>query len=75
MKTQIGEVKRYLEKHKGGISQKQAIDYFGAYRLSDIVYKLKREPYNMDIVTINAKGPNRYGGVSRYAVYKLREYV
>lgn len=72
-KTQLSEVKRYLETHKRGLSQRDAIDYFGAYRLSDIILKLRRAPYNMNIRTVKAHGPNRYGGTSYYAIYKLEE--
>lgn len=70
-RTQIGDVKQFIEKHKNGITSKQAIEMFGATRLSDIIFRLKRDPYNMPIVTRYKNVDNRYGGVSRVAVYKI----
>ena len=72
-RTQINDVKQYIEKHKNGITSIQAIELFGATRLSDIIFRLKKEPYNMPIVTRYKNVDNRYGGISRVAVYKIGE--
>ena len=45
-KTQTGDVLKYLETHKKGITSKEAFDKFGATRLSSIIYSLKA--YIMD---------------------------
>lgn len=44
---------------KGSITQKEAIDEFGAYRLSAIIYNLRQEGYEINTVTENGK--NRWG--------------
>lgn len=71
-RTQISDIKKYLE-NNGSITQKKAYDMFGATRLADIVYRLKKNPYNMPIVTMKKIVPNRYGGVSNVALYVLVE--
>lgn len=67
-RTQRGEVLKYLQTHKG-ITSMQAIEKFGATRLSAIIFDLKRKGYN--IVTIMKDGENRYGESVRFAEYRL----
>lgn len=70
-RTQIGDVKKYLENHKNGITSLDAIRLFGATRLSGIIWTLRKD--GMNIITENKDVKNRYGGVSRVACYKLVE--
>ncbi len=67
-RTQRSEVLKYLQTHKG-ITSMQAIEKFGATRLSAIIFDLKRKGYN--IVTIMKDGENRYGESVRFAEYRL----
>ncbi len=67
-RTQRGEVLKYLQTHKG-ITSMQAIEKFGATRLSAIIFDLKRKGYN--IVTVMKDGENRYGESVRFAEYRL----
>lgn len=69
-KTQIEEVKKYLEKHKKGITSLEAIERFGATRLSGIIWKL-RNKYGMNIVVDRKNVVTRYGTTSSVAVYRL----
>lgn len=67
-RTQRGEVLKYLQTHKG-ITSIQAIEKFGATRLSAIIFDLRKKGYN--IVTITKEGENRYGESVRFAEYRL----
>lgn len=67
-RTQRGEVLKYLQTHKG-ITSMQAIEKFGATRLSAIIFDLKRKGYS--IVTVMKDGENRYGESVRFAEYRL----
>lgn len=69
-KTQIAEIRKYLETHKKGITSFEAIRNFGATRLSGIIYVL-RNKYNMPIITENKVVKTRYGRNTSVAVYKL----
>jgi hypothetical protein len=53
----------------GNLTQKEAIEEYGAYRLSAIIYELRREGLN--IITDTFKVVNRYGGFSKPAKYIL----
>lgn len=72
-RTQVQDIKNYLIEHEEGITSLIAIKQFGATRLADIIYRLKREPYNLSIKKRMRNVKNRYGGVSRVAVYQLDE--
>ena len=66
--TQKSEVLAYMQSgHK--ITSTLAIRLFGATRLSDIIFKLRKDGYN--IITHDRVGKNRYGGVCQYAEYEL----
>ena len=58
----------------GSITVKEAEDYYGITRLSDVIYKLryKVEPH-MLIRTEMHKGKNRFGGTVDYGKYYLME--
>lgn len=62
-------VKKYLEEHTG-ITSMQAIEMFGATRLSSIIYNL-RNRYGMTIVSIDKEGFDRYNNQCRFVEYRL----
>ena len=68
-KSQKSEILRYLQTHKRGITSLQAIELFGATRLSDIIFRLRKEGHDIRKEMITKK--NRYGHVTTYACYKL----
>lgn len=59
----------YLKSNKRGISQREAIEKYQAYRLSGIVFRLKKRGYN--IVTNMEVSKNLDGSTSNYARYVL----
>ena len=67
-KSKKSEVLRHLQE-KGSITSLQAIELYGATRLSDIVYKLKKEGY--DIITEYNNTLDRYGNRCNFANYVL----
>lgn len=68
--TQYDRVLDHLKKNKK-LSQKQAINLYGAYRLSAIIYTLRKDGYN---ITTNFKsGKNRFGDNVSWAEYKLEK--
>lgn len=66
--TQMSEILAYM-KAGNRITSMQAIEMFGATRLSDIIFKLRKDGYN--IITHDIVGKNRYGGTVTYAEYEL----
>lgn len=68
-KTQTQDVLKYLQSHKRGITSLEAINRFGATRLSDIIFRLRKKGYN--IVTENNLVKNRYGRQVLVSTYKL----
>lgn len=69
-KTQISDIKKYLENHKKGITSLEAIDKFGATRLSSIIYVL-RHKHGMNIQAEDKKVKTRYGRTAVVANYRL----
>ena len=67
-KSQKSDVLKYMQSHKG-ITSIQAIEKFGATRLSDIIFRLRKEGY--DIATEQITTKNRYGHSTTYAKYSL----
>ena len=67
-KTQMTEVLKYMQTHKG-ITSIQAIEKFGATRLSDIIFRLRTEGYEIETDSITKK--NRYGHTTTFARYTL----
>lgn len=53
------------------ISSMEAIQNFGATRLSAIIFNLRRKGYNIEAVT--CEGTDRFGNPMRFARYYLRE--
>lgn len=68
-KTQTQDVLKYLQSHKRGITSIEAINRFGATRLSDIIFRLRKKGYK--ITTENNLVKNRYGRQVLVSTYKL----
>ena len=66
--TQYDRVLDHLKRNKK-LSQKQAINLFGCYRLSAVIYLLKKDGYK--ISTSFKTGKNRFGDSVSWAEYKL----
>jgi hypothetical protein len=66
--TQYDRVLDHLQRN-GKLSQKQAIRLFGAYRLSAIIHRLRKDGYN--ISSTFKSGKNRFGDSVSWAEYKL----
>ncbi len=62
-------VKEHLER-VGSITSWEAIQLYGATRLSSIIFNLRKAGYN--ISTLSNEGLDRYGNESRFAKYVLR---
>lgn len=73
MGTKITQYDRVLDhlKKNGKLSQKQAINLYGAYRLSAIIHVLRKDGY--DISTNYKSGKNRFGDNVTWAEYKLEK--
>ena len=68
-KSQKSEVLKFMKTHKRGITSLQAIELFGATRLSDIIFRLRQEGYNIITEMVTAK--NGYGHTVTFARYRL----
>lgn len=64
--SQQAQILEYLKSHRG-ISQAEAIDAFGCYRLGARIYDLKDRGYKVDVIMED--GVNRFGRPTRYARY------
>ena len=58
-------------KSNASISSMEAIENFGATRLSGIIFNLRKAGY--DIETVTCEGTDRFGHSIRYARYYLRD--
>lgn len=67
-KSQISDVIAHLRKYKT-ITSYEAIKRFGATRLSGIIYVLKERGFGIETELVEVK--NRYGHITRVAVYHL----
>lgn len=67
--TQNDMILRHLKTHKRGITQADAVERFGCYRLSARISELREMGY--EIKTENETKRNRYGVPVTYARYKL----
>ena len=67
-KTQL--VLKHL-KEKGNITSWEAIQMYGATRLSSIIFNLRRRGYEIDSLMVDRM--DRFGNESRYAKYVLKE--
>lgn len=67
-RSQKAEILAYLKKN-GTITSMQAIEMFGATRLSGIIFMLRKEGYN--IATLDTSIKDRFGARKNIATYKL----
>lgn len=67
-KNKTQAVLEHLKEH-GAITSLEAIDKYGATRLSDIIYRLRKQ--GMNIETIDMPFTDRYGTKSKYGKYIL----
>lgn len=67
-KSQISDVIDLLRK-QGYITSYEAIEKFGATRLSGIIFILREKGFGIE--TEMVKGKNRYGHSTNYAIYRL----
>jgi len=68
--TQELMILEYMHTHQG-ITQAEAIDVFGCYRLGARIYDLKQRGIKID--RIMEEGVNRFGAKVRYARYFVRK--
>ena len=68
--TQNQRILDYIEKC-GGITQREADDFFGITRLPSRIFDLRRDGYN--IVGEWVKGKNRFGESVRVKRYRFAE--
>lgn len=66
--TQTSLVLNYL-KEGNSITSAEAFELFGATRLSAIIYSLKKQGYNIEMVDI--KSTNRFGESCHFGKYTL----
>ena len=71
MKSQNERILKYLQTHRRGITQLQALEKFGVLRLSGRIHNLREQGY--PIMTNIIEVTNRYGEISRVAEYRLME--
>jgi hypothetical protein len=75
METQTNDILQHLKDGRR-LTQKEAINNYGAYRLSGIIYRLRQQGYEIDSIPIEV--PTRYkkqNGETKMAQiveYKLR---
>lgn len=67
-KSQTSEIIAHLRKYKT-ITSMEAIKKYGATRLSGIIYVLKERGFGIE--TEMVQGKNRYGHITKYAIYHL----
>ena len=68
--TKTQAVLDWLKTH-ASISSMEAIQNFGATRLSVIIFNLRKRGYNIETVMVD--GRDRFGNQTRYARYYLRD--
>lgn len=67
-KTQINDIINHLRKYKE-ITSYEAIQNYGATRLSGIIFQLKKRGFVIETEIVHGK--TRYGNHVRYAIYRL----
>lgn len=70
--TQLDDVLIHLTE-KGPITSFDAFRYYNITRLAAIIYKLRHEPYNLDITTTRVDTVRKDGSPTNYAIYALRK--
>lgn len=68
--TKTQAVLEWLKTH-ASISSMEAINNFGATRLSAIIFNLRKRGYNIETVMVD--GRDRFGNQTRFARYYLRD--
>lgn len=68
--TQYDRILKHLEDYKS-ITSWEAIEKYGATRISAIIYNLRKDGYK--IKTEFKTSVNRYGDKTSYGVYRLEE--
>lgn len=71
MKSQNERILKYLQTHKRGITQLQALEKLGVLRLSGRIYDLRDQGY--EIATNIIEVQNRFGETAKVAEYRLVE--
>ena len=69
VRTQKTDVLHYMQTRTRGITSMQAFEKFGVTRLSDIIFKLRKEGYEIETEQVTTK--NRYGHTTTFARYRL----
>ena len=69
----MGQKQRVMDYIKvvGSISSMEAFQDLGITRLSDVIFRLKKDGYEFDTVT--EKSRNRFGETTSFARYSLKE--
>tara|TARA_R110000803_G_scaffold210829_1_gene284064 strand:+ start:8179 stop:8391 length:213 start_codon:yes stop_codon:yes gene_type:complete len=68
--SQLSDVLEYMQT-KGSITSMDAIEMFGATRMSAIIYDIKKKGYNVESPLIPVK--NRYGKTVYVSSYSLEK--
>lgn len=68
--TKMQQITKHLETRRS-ITSLEAIKYYGATRLSDIIFKLRNKGYN--IVSMNEDTKDRNGNRCSYVRYVLKD--
>ena len=71
IQTQTSEVLKHLKKYRT-ITSMEAIEKFGATRLSSIIFRLRKRGYDIKTVMCNTK--TRYGDDAAYAKYRYIKF-
>lgn len=71
-KSQTSEIIKLLRK-QGYITSFEAIERFGATRLSSIIFVLRKKGFGIE--TEMVQGKNRYGHITNYAIYRLTKDI
>lgn len=69
METKTAKVLTHLKEHKS-ITSWEAIQLYGATRLSSIIFNLRHKGYPIENTWL--QGEDRYGNTIRYVMYELR---
>lgn len=69
MNSKAKRIAKFMETHKKGITQMQAVELFQAYRLSAVIFSLKEQGYVIE--TDILEGKTQDGRPTRYARYRL----
>ena len=71
-KSKTQDVLNHLKIY-GSISQKEAVDNYNLYRLSSVIFELRKRGY--EITSEIKPFKSKYGTISNYAIYHLKEGV